>query len=157
TLMLANRRERLNKRQLFPVYPRGEGVGFFRSAQPIPDWARWVRTADGSWNDLAEPMAGASGTRFGANTDPTRTPGERGERLLTPNPRAVSRVLLTRNQGLKPIPFLNLNAASWIQFMTHDWVSYGDSIQNAPPYRVELESDDPARRLLHQTHMLVRP
>jgi hypothetical protein len=157
TLMLANRRDRLNKRQLFPVYPRGEGVGFFRSAQAAPEWARWARTADGSWNDLSEPMAGASGTRFGANTDPTRTPGERGERLLTPNPRTVSRVLLTRNQGLKPIPFLNLNAASWIQFMTHDWVSYGDAIQNAPPYRVELDADDPARRLLHQTHMLVRP
>ena len=157
TLMLANRRDRLNRKQLFSTYARESGVAFFRTRTTPPEWTHWQRTADGSWNDLSEPMAGAAGTRFGTNTDPTRTKAEDGERLLTPNPRLVSRLLLTRESGLKPIPFLNLNAASWIQFMTHDWVSYGEPAHSEPPYLVELAPDDPARKLLHQRFMRVPP
>lgn len=157
TIMLAYRRYRLNKEQLFGAYPASAGTGFFRSQGMMPAWVKYARTADGSWNDLNEPMAGAANTRFGFNTDPTQTPGETGQRLLTPNPRTVSRVLLTRKDGkLKPVPFLNLTAGAWIQYMNHDWVSYGEPA-NAAPYRIPLEPDDPARRTLRQTHMLVRP
>jgi hypothetical protein len=158
TVMLAFRRHRLNSQQLFAAYPKEAGTGFFRNRGAVPSWVQTARTADGSWNDLNEPMAGAANVRFGFNTDPSKTQAETGTRLLTPNPRTVSRVLLTRKDGtLKPVPFLNLNAASWIQFMNHDWVSYGDPILNAPPYRIALDADDPARKVLHQTHMLVRP
>jgi hypothetical protein len=156
TIMLARRRHRLNRDQLFAAYEKNDGTGFFKSSGSMPAWARVARTADGSWNDLDEPMAGAAATRFGFNTDPTKTPAETGSRLLSPNPRTVSRVLLTRKDGFKPVPFLNLSAASWIQFMNHDWVSYGEA-SNAEPYRIPLAEDDPARRTLHQTHMLVRP
>ena len=156
TIMLARRRERLNREQLFAAYAKKDGTGFFRGRGTMPAWVRHARTPDGSYNDLSEPMAGAAGTRFGFNTDPIQTPFEGGERMLTPNPRTVSRVLLTRKDGFKPIPFLNVIAASWIQFMNHDWVSYGDPA-NAEPYRIPLEPDDPVRRSLHQTHMLVRP
>jgi hypothetical protein len=156
TIMLAFRRHRLNRQQIFAAYDKSDGTGFFKSGGAMPAWVRVARTADGSWNDLAEPMAGAAATRFGFNTDPTKTPAETGARLLTPNPRTVSRVLLTRKDGFKPVPFLNLTAASWIQFMNHDWVSYGEAA-NAEPYRIPLAEDDPARRTLHQTHMLVRP
>lgn len=157
TLMLASRRERLNREQLFRAYPEGERVGLCPVQGPPPSWVRAARSTDGSWNDLSEPMAGAAKTRFGFNTDPLETAGE-GARLLYPNPRTVSRVLLTRDRGFKPIPFLNLSAASWIQFMTHDWVSYGDPAPAhvAPPYRVPLDESDPARLLLCQTEMLVR-
>lgn len=157
TLMLASRRERLNREQLFRSYPEGERVGLCPSARLAPSWAGSARGADGSWNDLREPQAGAAKTRFGFNTDPMETAGE-SARLLHPNPRTVSRVLLTRDRGFKPIPFLNLNAASWIQFMTHDWVSYGDPAPAnvAPPYRIPLDESDPARKLLCQTEMLVR-
>lgn len=157
TLMLARRRHRLNREQLFAAYRKEEGTGFYQSHGTLPAWVRTARTADGSWNDLKEPMAGAAHTRFGFNTDPEKTVAETGERLFTPNPRTVSRVLLTRKDGFKPIPFLNLTAASWIQFMNHDWVSYGDPDFAAEPYRIALSADDPARRALHQTHMLVRP
>jgi hypothetical protein len=157
TIMLAYRRYRLNKEQLFGAYPASAGTGFYRSQGMMPGWVKNARTADGSWNDLSEPMAGAANTRFGFNTDPTQTPGETGQRLLTPNPRTVSRVLLTRKDGkLKPVPFLNLTAGAWIQYMNHDWVSYGEPA-NAAPYRIPLDPDDPARRTLRQTHMLVRP
>jgi hypothetical protein len=156
-LMLAHRRERLNRRQLFGAYSVRSGVAFFRdAARSMPEWARWARTADGSWNDRVEPMAGAAGTRFGFNTDPNKTAEETGARLLSPNPRTVSRVLLSRKHGFKPVAFLNLTAAPWIQFMNHDWVSYGD-VADAEPYRIPLSEDDPVRRSLHQTHMLVRP
>jgi hypothetical protein len=157
TIMLAYRRYRLNKEQLFGAYPASAGTGFYRSQGSMPGWVKNARTPDGSWNDLTEPMAGAANTRFGFNTDPTQTPGETGQRLLTPNPRTVSRVLLTRKDGkLKPVPFLNLTAGAWIQYMNHDWVSYGEPA-NAAPYRIPLDPDDPARRTLRQTHMLVRP
>ena len=157
TLMLASRRERLNREQLFRAYPKGERVGLCPTARLAPSWTGSARSADGSWNDLREPQAGAANTRFGFNTDPMETAGE-SARLLHPNPRTVSRVLLTRDRGFKPIPFLNLNAATWIQFMTHDWVSYGDPapMSVAPPYRIPLDESDPARKLLCQTEMLVR-
>lgn len=154
--MLGHRRARLDREQLISAYAADDRVGLWSGRPNPPDWASHARTADGSWNDLSEPMAGAAGTRFGFNTDPARTPAEVPPRLLTPNPREVSRTLLTRDSGFKPVEFLNLSAGAWIQFMVHDWVSYGDSTQGAP-YRIELEPDDPARRLLHQTHMLVRP
>lgn len=156
TAMLGRRRERLNRAQLFSAYAKGDRVGKYDGTAAMPPWAATARSADGSWNDLSEPMAGAAGTRFGFNTDPARTEAETVPRLLTPNPRTVSRALLTRHGGLKPIEFLNLTAGSWIQFMVHDWVSYGDHA-DAPPYRIPLDPDDPARRWLHQTEMLVRP
>jgi hypothetical protein len=157
TIMLARRRERLNREQLFPAYPRDKGTGFFKNKGNIPRFVRAARSADGSWNDLSDPMAGAAKTRFGFNTDPLKTPAETGARLLTPNPRAVSRTLLSRKDGFKPVPFLNLTAAPWIQFMNHDWVSYGDAAHDAEPYRIPLAEDDPARKTLLQTHMLVKP
>jgi hypothetical protein len=156
TLMLAHRRDRLNHKQLFAAYGKQESTGFFSASDAAPPWVHAARTSDGSWNDLQEPMAGAALTRFGFNTDPAQTPTEAGARLLSPNPRTVSRVLLTRKDGFKPIPSLNLLAASWIQFMTHDWVSYGDPA-DAEPYRIPLLEDDPVRQTLHQTHMFVRP
>jgi hypothetical protein len=156
TLMLARRRWRLNREQLFSAYPSNVKTAFYSGPTNPPDGAHAARTADGTWNDLGDPMAGAARTRFGFNTDPTQTEAETGARLMTPNPREVSRALLTRKNGFKEIPFLNLTAATWIQFMNHDWVSYGDPA-DAPPYRIPLAEDDPVRRSLKQTHMLVRP
>jgi len=153
-MMLANRRERLNKENLYAAYPEGTLVGFYKGDMTPPPRALTARTADGSWNDLKNPMAGMAGTRFGYNTDPKQTGKESGDKLLTPNPRTVSRVLLTRNEGIKKVPFLNLIAAAWIQFMNHGWVSYGDS-RTDKLYKIPLEPDDPARKRLHQTHMFV--
>jgi len=46
--------------------------------------------------------------------------------LLNPNPRLVSRELMTRDQ-FKPVTILNLLAAAWIQFMVHDWFVHKQS------------------------------
>ena len=64
---------------------------------------------------------------------------------------------MTRKDGCKRVPFLNLIAGAWIEFMNHDWVSYGEPDRRAEPYRIALAEDDPVRQTLRQTHMLVHP
>ncbi len=80
---------------------------------------REARTTDGSFNDLNFPRMGAAGCRFGRNV-PLENTFPDTPNLMVPNPRHVSRELMTRDQ-FQPAAFLNLMAASWIQFMVHDW------------------------------------
>ena len=98
------------------------------------------RTADGTYNDLADPAMGSARTRFGRNVDPALTRGEPEPSLLQPSPREISRKLMTRHEFV-PATTLNVLAAAWIQFQVHDWFSHG---LNDPkrPFRIELEPDD---------------
>ena len=77
------------------------------------------RTPDGTFNDLDYPKMGAAGRRFGRNV-PLKEAVPDTANLLVPNPRHVSRELMTRDT-FQPATILNLLAASWIQFMVHDW------------------------------------
>ena len=77
------------------------------------------RSTDGTFNDLQVPKMGAAGCRFGRNV-PLQHTFPDTPNLLIPNPRHVSRELMTRDQ-FQPATILNLLAASWIQFMVHDW------------------------------------
>lgn len=92
------------------------------------------RTADGSYNDLGAPAMGMRDTRFGRNVPIEATHPEPRPSLLEPNPRTVSRELLTRNEFI-PATTVNLLAATWIQFMVHDWFSHG---AGDPKHRWEL-------------------
>ncbi|MGE5763517.1 MAG: peroxidase family protein [Mycobacterium leprae] len=83
-----------------------------------------TRRTDGSYNDLGTPSMGMAGTRFGRNVPLDRTYPEQQPLLLTPNPRVVSRELLSRKAFI-PAPMLNLLAAVWLQFETRDWFSHG--------------------------------
>jgi hypothetical protein len=99
------------------------------------------RTADGSYNDLQHPTMGMAGTRFGRNIPLYAAYREPPADLLSPNPRTVSRELLTRTT-FQPATILNLLAAAWIQFMVKDWFSHG----NGDPghvYELPLDSGDP--------------
>ena len=99
------------------------------------------RTPDGSYNDLGQPAMGMAGTRFGRNV-PLRWGYQEGpDRILDPNPREVSRELLTRHDFI-PATSLNLLAAAWIQFMVKDWLSHG---AGDPQHHFELPlaDDDP--------------
>jgi hypothetical protein len=114
--------------------------------KPVPspsDRHLVVRTADGSYNDLDHPEMGMAGTRLARNV-PLSDAKVDAKNLLNPNPRNVSRVLLTRDK-FHPATILNLNAASWIQFQTHDWFTHGN---NQPDNKVEIpvEEDDPWRQ-----------
>lgn len=90
---------------------------------------------------------GARDTRFGRNTDPKLKVSNYD--ILYPNPRAVSKVLLERD-SFKKVPFLNLIAVGWIQFMTHDWFSHGDNLSSveSAPFYLPLAKDDELGDLL---------
>ncbi len=99
------------------------------------------RTEQGVYNDLAQPSMGMAGSRFGRNVPLEATTHETEASILEPNPRLVSRELLTRTEFL-PAETLNLFAASWIQFMIKDWFSHGRGDPNAT-YELPLEPGDP--------------
>jgi Animal haem peroxidase len=89
---------------------------------PIPDEARAGRTVDGAFNDLKCPMMGATGRRLGRNVPLSETVPDEAN-MLVPNPRVVSRELLTRTT-FQPATIINVLAASWIQFQVHDWFAH---------------------------------
>jgi hypothetical protein len=99
------------------------------------------RTVDGTFNDLESPGMGSVGCRFSRNIPLRHTFPEKEPQLLTPNPRLVSRELLTRER-FQPATSLNLLAAAWIQFEVHDWFSHGKGDWDAE-YRIPLAEDDP--------------
>ena len=104
------------------------------------DAQRASRTADGTFNDLAQPRMGCAGARFGRNVPLDRT-GVDSAALLTPSPRMVSLELMTRNE-FQPATSLNLLAAAWIQFEVHDWMSHGHNDKDSP-FEIPLDNADP--------------
>lgn len=153
-LSLAFMREQLNKKNLISTYPKGALVGFQRPGQIPPESAHHYRTADGSWNNLVDPKEGAAGTRFLRNICRSSISAALDRELMRPNPREISRRLLTRSGCMKEIPFLNLLAASWIQFQNHDWVNHGELLYEHP-LEIPLSKDDPIRVRYRQTSMRV--
>lgn len=153
-LTLAYMRDRINQRNLISSYPAGTLTGFQATGQTPPPGVTHFRTADGSWNNLADPKEGAAGTRFLRNVGRAAIRPETGADLLTPNPREISRTLLSRNGPMKVVPFLNMLAAGWIQFMNGDWINHGE-IRFNDVIEVPLAEDDPARARYWQTKMFI--
>jgi heme peroxidase len=98
------------------------------------------RTTDGTLNDLEQPLMGSIGTRFGRNVPRQYTFPEQDEALLAPNPRTISRELMTRERFM-PATTLNVLAAAWIQFEVHDWFSHGKN-DDEHSWELELADDD---------------
>ncbi|MDX1695546.1 MAG: peroxidase family protein [Ketobacteraceae bacterium] len=118
-LTLANIRCQLFENNLFDTYADGDWP-----TVECTDADMIYRSADGRCNDLELPAMGMSGMRMGRNIQPDASFME-PEKLLEPNPREISKELLTRTDGIREVPFLNYLAASWIQFMIHDWFEHG--------------------------------
>lgn len=95
------------------------------------------RTADGTCTDLEYPQTGAANVAFGRNVAPEFIDQDAQEKIMIPNPALVSKELFTRDE-FKPVPFLNMLAASWIQFMNHDWLTHGRNVEKNP-YKVSVE------------------
>jgi len=89
------------------------------------------RMPEGTFNDLRYPRMGAANTRFGRNVPNEFTWPETEPQIMSPNPRTISRELLTRDSFV-PARTLNTLAAAWIQFMTRDWFSHGSGDINNP-------------------------
>jgi heme peroxidase len=137
-LALIGIRNQLREKNLFDTRPNGHDT---REAPPWNPRYLTARTFDGTYNDLDDPLMGSAGSRFGRNLPPEHTYPEQPPRLLDPNPRLVSRELLTRREFV-PATTLNLLAASWIQFEVHDWVFHGHT-EGENPWEVECADDDP--------------
>jgi len=88
-------RDRLRQRNLFDT-----------GLPDVPAGRTWdkrflaARTVDGTYNDLAQPMMGSVGSRFGRNIPPSAGEPETPSQILEPNPRTISRELLTRERFL---------------------------------------------------------
>jgi hypothetical protein len=136
-LTLIGLRDRLREKNL---YDTGRGP---LDRPDVSDHPRYLtaRTLDGTFNDLDEPLMGSLGSRFGRNVPLESTVGETEDKLLEPNPRLVSRELLTREE-FQPATTLNLLAGAWIQFEVHDWFSHGKNEPDSP-WLIPLEADDP--------------
>jgi hypothetical protein len=101
---------------------------------------RFTRTPDGSYNDLKYPRMGMAGARFGRNF-PLKEVFPDKAKLMSPSPRLVSQELMTRHQ-FQPVPFLNLLAASWIQFQVHDWFVHRNDEAAANWHEIPLAPGD---------------
>jgi hypothetical protein len=107
----------------------------------IPEFAVSFRTEDGGFNDLDHPEMGRTGERFGRNFPLEHCYPETGDRLMSPNPREVSGELLARTDFV-PAEILNVLAAAWIQFQTHDWFNHGRA-RDGDRLEIPLRPDDP--------------
>ena len=138
-MVLLGLRTRLRMKNLHDT----SSVPSVRHRVPIVKGDRYLttRTVEGTFNDLRVPAMGSAGSRFGRNVPLEFTQQQPEELLMRPNPRTVSRELLTRHDFI-PASSLNLLAAAWLQFMVHDWLSHGKN-QRHNPWRVELAENDP--------------
>jgi hypothetical protein len=98
------------------------------NAQDVPledERFRHARHSDGKFNSLEMPLMGCAGIRFGRNFPRSACQRPTEEELWTPNPRVVSERFMKRTErGFIPATTLNLLAAAWIQFQTHDWFNH---------------------------------
>jgi hypothetical protein len=119
------------------------------------------RNLTGICNDMRNPLMGSTNQPFARNVEFETTFPDLGKNemvrnrhgdrlaLLKPDPQLISRKLFTREQtpasqcdeaaGAPPTecayrsaPHINVLAAFWIQFMTHDWFAHLEEGHNAP-------------------------
>ncbi|CAK9322599.1 unnamed protein product [Citrullus colocynthis] len=112
-LYLAIRRHLHQEYNLFNVGRTPVGVRFNPVDFPY-------RTADGKYNDPFNEGAGAQGSFFGRNIHPV----DQSKTLLKPDPMVVATKLLARRKLIDTGKQFNMIAASWIQFMIHDWIDH---------------------------------
>lgn len=120
------------------------------------------RSADGTCYRSDHPLVGAAGVAFSRNVHPDFLDKRANDRLMIPkSPLRVSETFFTRdtaadkalfgekyNTNYKPVPFLNMIAASWIQFMNHDWLTHGE---NEVDNRIRLSSNHGTRGVVDRT------
>lgn len=127
------RQKNLHDTNVFPTLPQPDpqvkGLEYLRQ-----------RTPEGTFNDLHDPRMGAANTRFGRNVPNEFTWPEPEPQIMAPNPRVVSRELMTR-ETFAPATSLNMLAAAWLQFMTRDWFSHGSG-DATNPWTIPLPSGD---------------
>ncbi|KAJ1323728.1 fatty acid alpha-dioxygenase [Microdochium nivale] len=128
-LNLAVLRTELRGKNLYNTYPSGENLGS-QKTNPTAERYLTARHSDGHDNSLEMPRMGCAGGRFGRNFPRKYCQKPTEEELWTPNPALVSdRFMSRREDQFQPAATLNLLAAAWIQFQTHDWFNHEDSTE----------------------------
>ncbi|RZB45947.1 alpha-dioxygenase 1-like [Glycine soja] len=112
-LYLGIRRHLQQQYNLFNVGTTPVGIRFNPSDFPY-------RTDDGKYNDPFNEVAGSQGSFFGRNILPV----DHKNKLLKPDPMVVATKLLARRTYKDTGKQFNVIAASWIQFMIHDWIDH---------------------------------
>ncbi|PFH61404.1 hypothetical protein XA68_17456 [Ophiocordyceps unilateralis] len=128
-LNLAAIRTKMREDNLHDGYPPGHSAAMASDdAEPMDERFLHARNSDGKYNSLDMPRMGCAGMRFGRQfpREYCRKPTE--EELWNPSPRLISETFMKRREkGFIPATTLNLLAASWIQFQTHDWMAHEKS------------------------------
>lgn len=106
------------------------------------------RTADGSCNDLEKPLMGAAKTYFSRNM-PAQNYREK-EVDSDPSPRELSLELMTRHK-FKPATKTNFLAATYFQFVIHDWFAH--SKDDTDLKIIKLNANDPLTLAYGQKYM----
>ncbi|KAJ9683482.1 hypothetical protein PVL29_019173 [Vitis rotundifolia] len=117
-IYLAIRRHLHEQYNLFNVGSTPTGVRYNPVDYPY-------RTADGEYNDPFNEGAGSQGTFFGRNILPV----DQKDKLKKPDPMVVATKLLARKDFTDTGKQFNMIAASWIQFMIHDWIDHLEDTQ----------------------------
>ncbi|XP_022150068.1 alpha-dioxygenase 1-like [Momordica charantia] len=102
------------------------------------------RTADGNYNDPFNEAAGAQGSFFGRNILPV----DQTKKLLKPDPMVVATKLLARRKLIDTGKQFNMIAASWIQFMIHDWIDHLEDtkqVELVAPHEVATSNQCPLK------------
>ena len=116
-------RVELRQYNLHDVYASGTAQGN-QTTDPMTDKRfEHARNSDGKFNSTEMPRMGCAGMRFGRNFPRQLTPKPTEEELWNPNPRMLSERFMARKEFI-PATSLNLLAAAWIQFQTHDWFAH---------------------------------
>ncbi|KAI4279605.1 MAG: hypothetical protein L6R38_004994 [Xanthoria sp. 2 TBL-2021] len=119
----------LRQYNLHDGYASGTAQGN-QSTEPMTDKRfEHARNSDGKFNSTEMPRMGCAGMRFGRNFPRQLTPKPTEEELWNPNPRMLSERFMARKAFI-PATSLNLLAAAWIQFQTHDWFAHESSDNN---------------------------
>ncbi len=115
-------RTELRQNNLHDGYATGTAQGNSTDEPMTDPRFQDARNSDGKFNSLEMPLMGCAGQRFGRNFSRTLTKKPTEADMMNPNPRMLSEIFMTRKPGgFIPATSLNLLAAAWIQFQTHDW------------------------------------
>lgn len=120
----------LRQYNLHDAYSSGTAQGN-QTTDPMADKRfEYTRNSDGKFNSTEMPRMGCTGMRLGRNFPRALTPKPTEEELWNPNPRMLSDRFMARKAFI-PATSLNLLAAAWIQFQTHDWF-FHESVSPQP-------------------------
>ena len=123
-------RVELRQYNLHDGYASGTAQGN-QISEPMTDKRfEHARNSDGKFNSTEMPLMGCTSMRLGRNFPRALTPKPTEEELWNPNPRMLSDRFMARKAFI-PATTLNLLAAAWIQFQTHDWF-FHESVSSIP-------------------------